>query len=294
VGQALGQALGLRRSGTDPHPGPQAASRATATYHRASVNLSGHTAVVTGASRGLGRAIARRLAREGAAIGINYLAQPERAESLAGEIRAAGGRAVALQADIGDPAQVTAMMDRAAAELGPVSILVNNAGVVYRATLENFEATGMERMRRTNVDGLIHVTRAAVPGMKQRRYGRIVNLTSVAAHGTTLPGTTFYSATKAAVIALTRRFAMELGPFGITVNAVAPGFILTDMVKEGRTEEEYRQLVNDVRERAMLGTVGEPDDIANAVAFLAAPESRFITAQTLTVDGGRMDYLGHP
>src|ERR1017187_10025111 len=111
------------------------------------MNLSGHTAVVTGASRGLGRAIARRLAREGAAIGINYLAQSERAESLAGEVRVAGGRAIALQADIGDPAQVVAMMERAVAELGPVSILVNNAGVVYRATLETFEATGMERMQ---------------------------------------------------------------------------------------------------------------------------------------------------
>jgi len=257
------------------------------------MDLSGHMAVVTGASRGLGRAIARRLAAEGAGVGINYLAQGGQAEALAGEIRAAGGRAVTLQADIGDPAQVAVMMDRAAAELGPVSILVNNAGVVFRATLEDFEPAGMERMRRTNVDGLIHVTRAAVTGMKQRRYGRIVNLTSVAAHGTSLPGTTFYSATKAAVIALTRRFAMELGPFGITVNAVAPGFILTDMVKEGRTEEELLQTIEDVRRRAMMGTVGEPEDIANAVAFLAAPESRFITAQTLTVDGGRMDYLSH-
>ena len=255
--------------------------------------LSGNTALITGASRGLGKAIARRLADRGAAVGINYRSQAEQAETVANEIRAAGGHAVALQADIGDPAQVAAMMDRAAAELGPISILVNNAGVVFRATLETFESAGMERMRRTNVDGLIHVTRAAVGGMKQRRYGRIVNLTSVAAHGTTLPDTTFYSATKAAVIALTRRFAMELGPFGITVNAVAPGFILTDMVKEGRTKEEYRQIVDNVRARAMLGTVGEPEDIANAVAFPAAPESRFITAQTLTVDGGRMDYLSH-
>jgi 3-oxoacyl-[acyl-carrier protein] reductase len=152
----------------------------------------------------------------------------------------------------------------------------------------------MERMRRTNVDGLIHVTRAVVPGMKERRYGRIVNLTSIAAHGTTLPGSTFYAATKAAVITLTRRFAMELGSYGITVNAVAPGFILTDMVKEGRSEQEYIDLLKTVSERSMVGRAGQPEDIAHAVAFLAAPESGFITAQVLTVDGGRMDYIGHP
>src|SRR5437588_9963537 len=111
----------------------------------------------------------------------------------------------------------------------------------------------MERMRRTNVDGLIHVTRSVIPGMKERRYGRIVNLTSIAGHGTSLPGNAFYAATKAAVSVLTRRFAMELGPHGITVNAVAPGFILTDMVKEGRTDQEYRELVEFISKRSMLG-----------------------------------------
>jgi 3-oxoacyl-[acyl-carrier protein] reductase len=186
------------------------------------------------------------------------------------------------------------MVDRVYAELGPVSILVNNAGMAYRATLETFESTGMERMRRTNVDGLIHATRAVIPGMKERRYGRIVNITSIAAHGTSLPGNAFYAATKAAVSVLTRRFAMELGSYGITVNGVAPGFILTEMVKEGRSEQEYEDVVKRVRKQSMLGRAGDPSDIAHAVAFLAAPESAFITAQILTVDGGRMDYIGHP
>ena len=151
----------------------------------------------------------------------------------------------------------------------------------------------MVRKRRTNVDGLIHVTRAVVPGMKERRYGRIVNLTSIAGHGTTLPGSAFYAATKAAVSVLTRRFAMELGAHAITVNAVAPGFILTDMVKEGRSDDEYRKLLQSIAGRSMLGRVGDPEDIAHTVAFLAAPESSFITAQVITVDGGRMDYIGH-
>jgi NAD(P)-dependent dehydrogenase (short-subunit alcohol dehydrogenase family) len=258
------------------------------------MGLSGQTALVTGASRGLGKAIARRLARDGAAVAVNYKTRGGDAETVVEQIRAAGGRAVVARADIGDPAQVRTMMERVEGELGPVSILVNNAGVVYRATLENFDPAGMQQMRRTNVDGLIHMTRAAVPGMKERKYGRIINLSSIAGHGTTLPGNAFYAATKAAVSVLTKRFAMELGPHAITVNAVAPGFILTDMVKEGRSDEEYREVVQTISERSMLGRVGDPEDIAHAVAFLAAAESGFITAQVLTVDGGRMDYIGHP
>ena len=254
---------------------------------------SDQVALVTGASRGLGRAIARRLAREGAAVAVNYLAREAEAESLVREIREAGGRAVSVRADIGDPEQAARLVEQGARELGPVSILVNNAGVIYRATLETFEAEAMDRMRRTNVDGLIHATRAAAGGMQARGYGRIVNLTSIAAHGTTLPGSAFYAATKAAVSILTKRFAMELGAHGITVNAVAPGFILTDMVKVGRSEEEYQATVRQISERSMVRRVGHPDDIANAVAFLAAPEAGFITAQVVTVDGGRMDYIGH-
>jgi NAD(P)-dependent dehydrogenase (short-subunit alcohol dehydrogenase family) len=252
--------------------------------------LNGQTALVTGASRGLGKAIVRHLSAKGAAVCVNYVARKQEAETLAEEIRGCGGRAIAVCADVGDPSQALHLWQRAEADLGPVSILVNNAGLVYRATLENFEHTAMERMHRTNVDGVINMTQAAVPGMKTRGYGRIVNLTSIAARGTSLPGTAFYSATKAAVSILTLRFAMELGTHGITVNAVAPGFILTDMAKEGRTEQEIREVVK----KTMIGRAGEPDDIANVVGFLVMPESGFITAQVLTVDGGRIDYIGHP
>lgn len=258
------------------------------------MGLSGQVALVTGASRGLGRAIARRLAQDGAAVCVNYLSRSDAAESLVAEIRAAGGRAAAVRADIGDPARVQQMMEQAARELGPVSVLVNNAGALYRSTLENFDPDGMERMRRTNVDGLIHMTRAVLPGMRERHYGRIVNLTSIAAHGTTLPGNAFYAATKAAVSVLTRRFAMELGPYGITVNAVAPGFVPTELVRENRTEQEYAALLKMLAERSMVGRVGQPEDIAHAVSFLSSLESSFITAQVITVDGGRMDYIGHP
>ena len=258
------------------------------------MSLNGHVALVTGASRGIGRAISLRLAEEGAAVGVNYRHSEAEALSLVREIEGAGGRSIALRADIGDQAQVAAMLAAIGSSLGPPDILINNAGMLARGDLEDFDLSQMEWMRRTNVDGLILVTRAVSAGMKRARWGRIVNLASIAAHGTTMPATTFYAATKAAVIVLTRRFAMELGPFGVTVNAIAPGFIRTDMVMVGRSQEEARALTESVAQRAMVRRVGEPADIAHAAAFLVSPYSGFITAQVLTVDGGRMDYMSHP
>jgi 3-oxoacyl-[acyl-carrier protein] reductase len=260
---------------------------------KSGVKFSQDTALVTGASRGLGRAIALRLAAGGAAVGVNYKTRADEAAKLVAEIHSAGGRAFAIGADIAQTALIEPMFASIERELGPVSILVNNAGTAYRASLDDFDGARMEAMRRTNVDGLIHMTRIAARGMRERGYGRIVNIGSIAGHGTALPGNAFYAATKAAVSLLTKRFAMELGAFGITVNAVAPGFILTDLVREGRTEEEYAAIVGKMRELTMVRRTGVPEDIANAVAFLASRDSTYITAQVLTVDGGRMDYIGH-
>jgi NAD(P)-dependent dehydrogenase (short-subunit alcohol dehydrogenase family) len=215
------------------------------------------------------------------------------AEALRAEIVAAGGRAALLQADVADSAAVAAMFAEAEGKLGTVSILVNNAGVSAPATLETYDASQLERMRAVNVNGVIHTVRAVMTGMKARNYGRIVNIASNAAIGTALPGTTFYAATKSEVLILTRRFAMELGRSGITVNAVCPGWIVTDMARRGASEEAFTQRVASMRERTMVGRVGAPEDIAAAVAFLVEPDAGFVTAQVLTVDGGRMDYIGH-
>ena len=250
-------------------------------------------AVVTGGARGIGRAIALALAQRGAAVCVNYAASPEAAQQVASEIETGGGRAMTAGADVADFCAIQGMIRRAEAQLGAVTILVNNAGVSHQGTLDTFDYEQLDRMRRVNADGVIHATRAVIAGMRARRYGRIINVASIAAIGTALPGNAFYAATKAEVAILTRRFAMELGPDGITVNAVAPGFVRTDMTEGRRSAAEWEAMAGRLAERTMVGRIGQPADIANAVAFLAAPESSWLTAQMLVVDGGRMDYIGH-
>lgn len=250
-------------------------------------------ALVTGGGRGIGRAIARRLAREGAAVCINYATRDDAAESLVADIRANGGRAIAEPADVSDDAAVEGMVDRIASEFGPVSILVNNAGVSHPGTLETYDAEKLTHMRQVNVDGAIHTIRAVMGGMRRQRFGRIVNVTSIAAIGTSMPGNTFYALTKAELQVLTFRAALELGPHGITVNAIAPGFIRTDMAQRGRSEDEWQAVAGQIGERSIMGRVGDPEDVANAVTFFASPDAGWVTAQVLTVDGGRMDYIGH-
>jgi len=224
---------------------------------------------------------------------VNYAVHADAADALVAKIATAGGRAIAVGADVADSAAVEAMVARTEAELGPVTILVNNAGVAWQGTLDTYDGELVARMRQVNVDGVIHATRAVMGSMRARRYGRIVNLASIAAIGTALAGNAFYAATKAEVVSLTRRFALELGQHGITVNAVAPGFVRTEMTQRGRGAADWPGTEASFAARAMMDRIGEPEDVANAVVFLASPESGWITAQVLTVDGGRMDYIGH-
>jgi 3-oxoacyl-[acyl-carrier protein] reductase len=213
---------------------------------------------------------------------------------LQAEIESSGGKAMTIQADMGDPAQVRAMVQQFADAVGPVDTLVNNAGISLRADLSTYSREDLSLMRSVNVDGVIEATLAVCEAMKSAGFGRIVNIVSVAGFGTHVAGTTFYASTKAAVMLLSRRFAMELGCFGITVNAVAPGFVPTEGSQGGRTAEEAAELCEQMAKRTMVRRVGTPEDIANAVAFLVSRGSGFLTGQVLTVDGGRLDYITHP
>jgi NAD(P)-dependent dehydrogenase (short-subunit alcohol dehydrogenase family) len=255
--------------------------------------LQERVALVTGASRGIGRATALRLAEQGAAVAVNYHSRAAAAHDVVEQVRHLGGRAVALQADVSSPAAVDEMLAKARHELGPVDILVNNAGLLFHGALLDYEKHEFEQMWEVNVKGILHVTAAAAPSMIERKYGRIINLSSIAALGTAFPGTTLYAATKAAVLTLTKRFALELGPAGITVNAVLPGLTVTDMVSGGLSAVEIERMKHNAASKSMLGRVGEPADIANVITFLASEESGFMTGQFLSVDGGRMDFLTH-
>jgi 3-oxoacyl-[acyl-carrier protein] reductase len=248
--------------------------------------LDGKVALVTGGSRGIGRAIALSFAREGGVVVVNYVTRQDEADRVVAEIRAGGGQALAVRADVGREVEARALV-AAADKFGRIDILVNNAGVFRPGHVGALEGQALEQMMAVNVRGVLHCVEAVVPGMRARRSGRIVNVSSIAALGTAAAETTPYAMTKAALNVLTKRLALELGPLGITVNAVCPGFIATDMAASSGASMEA------MARKSMLGQVGTPEDIAHAVLFLASDEARFVTAQILTVDGGRMDFLSH-
>lgn len=249
-------------------------------------------ALVTGGSRGIGRAICCALAREGASVLVNFTEQADKANAVVASINQAGGTAVALQADIASRSSVEAMVANATRHFGSIDILVNNAGILRWGTTLDVSEDDLDRLISINVKGVIYCTQAVAPGMIKRGYGKIVNLSSLAGLGTAVARSTPYAMTKAAVVSLTKRMALELGPNGINVNAIAPGFVNTEMLQI-EADETGRARLKALSEKAILNRIGTPEDIAHVALFLASDESSFMTAQVLAVDGGRMDFVTH-
>jgi len=235
------------------------------------VDLSGRRALVTGASRGIGRAIALTLAECGAAVAVNFRTRAEEADAVVRQILSAGGRAIAVGADVSVGAEVSRLAERVARELGPIDILVNNAGIA----LEDSSEEAFDRTIAANLKSAFLLTEAVLPGMRARHWGRIVNISSAAARGAGLIGVA-YNASKAGLEGLTRGYASRAAKDGVTVNAVAPGPIDTEMAAPLKA--------SGVAERIPVGRMGRAEEVAEATVLIVG--NGFITGQTIAVNGG--------
>lgn len=242
--------------------------------------LQGRVAIVTGSSRGIGAAIAVRLAAEGAKTVVNYQRNADAAERVVETIREAGGQAIALQADVADPDAVRRLFTQGASAFAPPDILVNSAGVAEFLPIDTVPLESFDRLFAVNVRGLLFATQEFLRHFTGRE-GRIINISSGAAQACP-PGAAVYVASKAAVEALTRSNAQELGPRGITVNAVAPGITASDMLDQVITGEARAQMVAQTARRRL----GQPEDIAAVVAFLASEDAAWVTGQIVNASGG--------
>ena len=236
-------------------------------------DLSAHTALVTGASRGIGAAIAIALAEAGAAVAVNYRERADDAASVVAKIKSTGGRAVAVTADVSQAAAVAKMIERVARDLGPIDILVNNAGMAIVRGVDDLTESEFDQTIAVNLKSAFLCTQAVLPAMRARKWGRIVNISSGAARGAGAIGV-HYNASKAGMEGLTRGYAARVVKDGITVNAVAPSLIETDMMR-GRT---------DLARNIPLGRMGRADEVAQAVAMVIG--NSYMTGQTIVLNGG--------
>ena len=242
--------------------------------------MSEKIALVTGASGGIGQAIARRLAKDGFSLCLHYHKNEQAARALADELNAQGVRAVALCADLADEAQATALIEECKKALGEIDVLVNNAGISKQGLLTDLSADEWREMFGVHVDGAFYLSRAALPAMIRKKAGRIIQISSMwGISGGSCE--VAYSAAKAALIGFTKALAKEVGPSGIAVNCVAPGVIDTPM-NAHLSADDLQALADETP----LSRIGTPDEVANAVAFFAGDQSSFITGQVLAVDGG--------
>ncbi|HEY1016698.1 MAG TPA: 3-oxoacyl-[acyl-carrier-protein] reductase [Herpetosiphonaceae bacterium] len=245
------------------------------------INLTDRVALVTGASRGIGRAIALGLGAAGAAVVVNYRGSAEAAQQVVDQIVGAGGKAAAVQADVSDPAAGEALIKATTDQFGRLDILVNNAGITRDNLLLRMKAEEIDDVLNTNLRGVILLTKAALRPMMKNRWGRVITISSIIGL-TGNPGQANYAAAKAGLLGFTKTLAQEMGSRGITANAICPGFIETDMTAAAMNDELRAAAVG----RVPLGRLGTVEDIAAPVVFLASDAAAYITGQTLAVDGG--------
>lgn len=238
------------------------------------------TALITGSSRGIGRAIAIRLAASGYQIAINYALNEEQARSLQQELQQGGRSARIFKANVADVDQVSAMVTEVESELGPVDVLVNNAGILRDSHIAMMSEKSWDEVLDTNLKGAFLVSRPIAKSMMKRRKGHIINMVSISGLIGT-PGQANYAASKGGLIAMTRSMAKELGRYGIQVNAVAPGFIETDMIQSMNPKQ-----LDEMLKQIPLGRIGSSEEVANLVNYLVSSENTYITGQILTIDGG--------
>ena len=245
----------------------------------------GKTALVTGAAAGIGRACAHRLAREGMAVGVLDV-NLDGCKKVVAEIEAAGGKAIALQASVADRAQVIEAVAKLRKAFGPVTVVVNNAGITGFVPFEQLTDAQWDRMMEINLKGTFIVTQVVLPDMKAAKWGRIINISSSSAQ-TGAVNMAHYSSSKGAIVTLTRSLAQELGPMGITVNNIPPGSVMNTLMSEAN-KERFQIPVETLLQTIPVRRTGEPEDIANACAWLASEDTGYVTGQTIGVNGGRV------